>query len=148
MATQQDVIKKFMKSLDTTTAQGETAIDEAISASSSFTSYKSFLEQIINDCNTVNNADKFLKTYCGINLDNDDTGAISGSDAGGDLTKTAESIFPEEGERINFTGNEFTANGLTVKLGKTKGSSSVARNFSDLSSQEAYLWQSIYTWWM
>lgn len=148
MATQQDVIKKFMKSLDTTTEKGEAAIDEAISASSSFTSYKSLLNQIVSDCNTVNDADKFLKTYCGINLDNDDTGAISGSDAGGDLIKTAESIFPEEGELINFTGNEFTANGLTVKLGKTKSSTTVARNFSDLSSQETYLWQSIYTWWM
>ena len=148
MATQQDVIKKFMAALDTTTAQGEVAVDEAISASSSFTSYKSLLNQIVSDCKTVNDADKFLKTYCGIDLDNGDTGAISGSDAGGNLIKTAESIFPEEGELINFTGNEFTANGLTVKLGKIKGVSNVARNFSDLSSQEAYLWQSIYTWWM
>lgn len=36
MATQQEVIKAFMKSLDTTTLSGEAALDEAIRACSNF----------------------------------------------------------------------------------------------------------------
>jgi Ca2+-binding RTX toxin-like protein len=41
--------------------------------------------------------DRFLKDYCGIILMNDDTGAITGWDAGGATVKTAESIVPETG---------------------------------------------------
>ena len=148
MTTQQDVIKNFMAALDTTTTQGEAALDEALAASSNFKTYKNFLAQIVSDCKTVNNSNKFLETYCGIDINNEDTGAISGADAGGDSIKTAESIVPEEGDLINFTGDEFTANGLTVKLGKIQNSKNVARSFSNLSKQETYIWQAIYTWWV
>ncbi|MBR1646753.1 MAG: hypothetical protein IJ685_08255 [Selenomonadaceae bacterium] len=148
MTTQRDVIKNFMAILDTTTAQGENALDAAISAVSNFSSYADFRTQLLSDCKAVNNADTFLRTYCGIILDNDDTGAITGLDAGGSV-KTAESIVPESGELINFTGDSFTANGLTVKLGQVNSSgNTVARSFSDLSDNEIYLWQSIYTWWL
>ena len=46
MVTQQEVIKAFMKSLDKTTKSGTAAVDEAIKASSSFTS----TQAVINQC--------------------------------------------------------------------------------------------------
>ena len=54
MTTQQDVIKNFMATLDTTTAQGENALDAAISAVSNFSSYANFRTQLLNDCKRDN----------------------------------------------------------------------------------------------
>ena len=154
LMTQQEVIKTFMKSLDKTSKKGTAALDEAIRACSPFSNFQTAKNAIINDCRNAKSADDFLKTYCGINLSNKDTGAITGSDAGGSMTKTAESIVPEEGSLVMFnSGERFTVNGLTVKLGKRigplgKSTSITDRSFSDLSKQEIYLWRSIYTWWI
>lgn len=89
------------------------------------------------DINSTNNADSFLKNFCGINLDNTDTGAITGSDAGGSTIKTAKSVVPESKTASNFTGSSFTVNGLTVKLGKNK-----------LSDYEQYIWNNLHEHWM
>ena len=157
MATQQGVIQAFMKSLDTTTKKGETALDAATKAGSSskFSSFQNSKTSMINDCKNANkNGEDFLKVYCGIDLDNDDTGAITGWDAGGSTVKTKNSIVPESGSFVKFTkGDWFEVNGLTVKLGKSIGSldksdNVIDRSFSDLSSQEVYLWRSTYTWWI
>lgn len=154
MATQQGVIKKFMASLDRTSKRGEAALDEAVRACSTFNSFQDLRNSMIRDCNNAKNGNDFLKTYCGINLNNSDTGAITGSDAGGSTTKTASSVVPEDGSLVMFnSGDRFEVNGLTVKLGKRIGSRNdtknvVDRSFSDLSQQEKYLWRSIYTWWI
>ena len=50
MATQLDVIKKFMTVLDTTSSQGEAALDAAISACSNFSTYADFRAQLLSDC--------------------------------------------------------------------------------------------------
>ncbi|MBQ8697741.1 MAG: flagellin, partial [Schwartzia sp.] len=42
----------------------------------------------------------FLKDYCGIDLTNLDTGALTGKDAGGDQVKTPESVVPEAGSTL------------------------------------------------
>lgn len=54
-----------------------------------------------NDCKNIG-GDDFLKIYCGIDLDNTDTGAITGADAGGSFTKAV------------FSSNKLT---LTIKGG-------------------------------
>ncbi len=138
MATQQDVIKSFMASLDKTTLSGTAAVDEAIQACSDFNSLQEVITQMVSDCRTVNNAKNFLLNYCGINLDNDDTGAITGWDVGGSVVKDSEDIVPETGELINFTGNSFTVNGLTLQL---------EENFDDLTDNQKFIWQGLYTWW-
>ena len=78
MASQQEVIKKFMASLDTTTKNGAAALNEAIKSCSTFTGMQDAIDQMVADCKKAKSADDFLKTYCGINLDNTDTGAIIG----------------------------------------------------------------------
>ncbi len=88
------------------------------------------------------NADDFLKNYCGIILGNNDTGAITGKDAGGATEKTAESIVPETKTLdTSFTGNSFTVGYLTVKLGNNK-------KFSDLNDKEKSYWQALKSYWI
>ena len=153
--TQQEVIKKFMESLDKTKKKGEAALDEAIQACSTFKSFRALRNSMIKDCdNTGGDGDDFLNTYCGINLDNKDTGAITGFDAGGSTVKTASTVVPEDGSLTKFSKTQFKINGLTVVLGKRTGSlryslNNVAeRSFNSLSTQEKYMWRSIYTWWV
>ena len=50
---------------------------------------------MIADCRACGNADIFLRDYCGIILDNADTGAITGWDAGGLSIKTADNVIGE-----------------------------------------------------
>ena len=140
LMTQQEVIKAFMKSLDETSKTGEAALNEAIRKCSTFKSFKAVKAAMISDCKKAKSADDFLKTYCGIDYSTKDTGAITGSDAGGSKTKTDASIVPESGSLKNFTGDSFTVNDLTVKLsGKT---------FSKLTSAQQFIWQGLYTWWV
>ena len=118
MATQQDVIKKFMKSLDTTTKSGTNALDEAVNSASDgkFKTMASLINSFKTDMSLSGGGDAFLKNYCGINLSNADTGSITGSDAGGNTTKTAESIVEEFGSVIYPTGTSATIGGLIQGL--------------------------------
>lgn len=114
MAAQQEVIKKFMAALN-----DSNALNDAIKSSTIFSSADDAINKMIRDCKNAKSGDEFLKKYCGINLDNDDTGAITGFDAGSSSTqKDASAIVPEVGSLENFTGNEFTTNGLTIRLAK------------------------------
>ena len=132
--TQQSVIKKFMLSLDDSTtfvkeAEGknvidaEGALDTAVSYASNgmFASWDGLIQRFVGDieyvgATTYAETETFLKDYCGINLDNLDTGAIIGSDAGG-AEKTADSIVhePENGTIYPVgAATTSTINGLTL----------------------------------
>ena len=141
MATQQEVLKTFMAALDKTSLKGTAALDAAIKACSNFSSLQDFKDKIVSDCKSVDDSETFLRDYCGIILGNADTGAITGSDAENGTVKTAKSVVPESGDLENFTGDKFTVDGLTVRLGKNG-------TFSKLSTQEKYIWQSLYTYWI
>ena len=148
---QQDVIKKFMGSLDTTSASGEDALNQAVSVASGgyFTSIQQATNAMVKDC-SISGSDTFLLDKCGINLKNDDTGAITGYDAGGSTyEKTATSIVPESGSLINFTGNSFTTNGLTFYLSDVSDINNISKiNYSSLENDaQRYIWKSLYTWW-
>ena len=137
MPTQQEVIKTFMKSLDNATNLGTTAVDDAVKACSQFGSLQNLIDKLISDCTDANSAEKFLKNYCGINLDNDDTGAITGSDAGGKTVKTSESIVPESGAASYPSSTTFTKRGLKF----------VVPDKSTLSADKQKIVQGLYSWW-
>ena len=142
MATQREVIAAFMRSLDTTTLTGEAALDEAIRSCSTFTGFAELKAAMIRDINDARSGDDFLKRLCGIDYDTDDTGAITGSDAGGATSKDKYNVVPEDGDLdTSFTDSEFTVNGLTVKLGDE-------RTFYDLNTTEQFIWQGLYSWWI
>ena len=138
MAAQRDVIKYFMNSLDVTTFSGVTALNSAVKACSSFESFQSVIDQLISDCQSATSADSFLEEKCGIILDNTDTGAITGSDAGGDTIKTAESIVPESGNASYPSGTTFTKRGLTV----------IVPEKDTLTTDQQTVVQGLYSWWI
>ena len=140
MATQQDIMKSFVNSLDKTNLRGVAAVDEALKAGSNFDSYDDLLNSFLSDRRKAASADAFLKDYCGINLDNDDTGAITGYDAGGTTVKTAESIVPEvyPDESIYPSGTSFSYKGLTVKVPEK----------STLNETQQKIIAGLYTWWV
>ncbi len=137
--TQLDVIKKFMKYLDDSTAireSLETELDQAVSYASNgfYKTWSGLVDSFINDirsfgATTTVQAKDFLLTYCGINLDNEDTGSITGADAGGAAVKTAESIVPEKGtiDDLYYPASESTTiNGLTFHWPQTQDPAQIA----------------------
>ena len=150
----QDVIKKFMKSLDTTSKSGIGALNEAVSVATGgyFENVGAAIEQMTLDCQSASDATTFLKTYCDIDLTNTDTGAISGYDAGGSATeKGASDIVPESGTVNNFTSNSFTTKGLTVKLADFDSDyNPYSISYSNIKNNATknYIWQAFQTWWV
>ncbi len=147
MATQQEVIKAFLRSLDNTKLSGAAAVDEAVRNCSGgkFSSMQNVIDSFIRDVNKYGNdslwdskKNVFLEDYCGIILSNDDTGAISGADAGGSYVKTEDSIVQESGAVLSYpSGGTSTINGLTFHWPER----------SMLSNDEQAIVDRIYTWW-
>lgn len=139
--TQQDVIKAFMHSLDETSLSGTAALDEAVKYASSgkFKTYNALIKSFVSDCKKYS-VDKFLKNYCGINLSNKDTGAITGWDAGGLVVKTAESIIEESGKLQPYKSS-FTLthpeSGLTL----------VWNEPNNVTAAQRKIVQGLYSWW-
>jgi len=139
MATAQSVIENFFARLDTTNYRGTAALDDAVKAVSNFSSWEQLKSTMVADCASYKgDGTSFLKDMCDIVLDNSDTGAISGSDAGGGSTKTAESVVPESGSWTYPTSTSFTTRGLTVTVPEQ----------SSLSSSEQFIVGALYTWWV
>ena len=94
MSTPVGIIKKFVATLTKTKKQGTDAVNEAFKAVGAV-SYDTFKGKFSSAQSGLSTKD-FLEQKCGIRVSNKDTGAITGSDAGGSTTKTAESIVPEQ----------------------------------------------------
>lgn len=115
-------VSHFMNSLkEGSGAMTADRINAAIAAGSKgkFTSFDGLKAAMAADEARSADGDDFLKRFCGIDLDNLDTGAISGHDAGGSRDQmTAESIVPEGGSTkfwANPTQKTTNIEGLSVK---------------------------------
>ena len=93
---------------------------------------------MVEDCKNSPSGTYFLMKYCGINLYNEDTGAISGYDAGNSTIKTTESVVPESGEAEYPSENSFTKRGLTV----------IVPDKSTLTESEQIIVKGLYSWWI
>ena len=121
--TQQSVIKSFMKGLDDSTlliSDVTEGLDQVIQYASNnlYNSWNGLVTDFVNRVQSFGaenrtQAEAFLSNYCGIVLNNVDTGAITGLDAGGPVEKTAESIVPEQDITPVFPATDTTVNGLT-----------------------------------
>ena len=164
--TQQNIIKNFMKSLDNYPTLAKTR-KEAVAAlgsaanfasNSVFPTWDALIESFIGDVRACGGStsdiinqgwgvvpdsglDNFLKNYCGIDLHNEDTGAIIGADAGGPEVKTPVSIIPENGTISDLQSPALNQaavfNGLEIhwpeKIDNVK---------------EQYIVNSLNTWWI
>ena len=115
VADQQDSIVSFMTYLDAcTSGTPQELLDGAIKFGSSgmFEDEASLINSFVE---AMRNSNGDLLEVCGINLNNDDTGSITGLDAGSERAKTAESVVPEEKAFYggNTKGSSFIR-GLTV----------------------------------
>ena len=148
--TQQSVIKNFMKSLDDSTIIVESpteALNAAVSYASNgfFVSWESLINRFTDEiknfgATTYAQSKSFLNTYCGINLNNTDTGAITGADAGGAVVKDPEGVVPEAGtiedlQHLSADTTTMTIDGLTFSWNPT-----------DVANEQAVL-DRLYTWW-
>lgn len=167
--TQQDIIKTFMKSLDETKETNwYNAVSEAISLSSGgfYNDLTNLIERFFLDYHNIvkfgensiieESAYKFLQDCCGINLNNNDTGAITGFDTNGSkIQKNAQDIVLEDKPLIKLdelSENElknlpdiistnpltFVKNGLEV----------VIPNKDSLSSKQKNIINGLYSWWI
>lgn len=140
VATPQEVIKKFMSSLNDTKKYGVDAMDEAVvyASDGKYETVSDMVTEMINNIRACSSASEFLSDYCDIDLYNEDTGSIIGSDARGGSTKTAASIVPESGTSVYPAEESYTYNGLTI-------------NFPDkdtLTEDQQIIVQGLYSWWM
>ena len=125
MASQVDVIKKFVQGLidaGKNNLTGMAAVDYAIKSLgiNGINSYSSLKVNFRKSALEYDSDQKFLENKCGIRLNNTDIGAITGSDAGGSVTKTAASIIPESSAEETLNNSQyksFTKNGLE-RVGK------------------------------
>lgn len=145
MATALGVIKKFVSYLDNSdkvisgAAEAEKVLDAAVqAATANFSSLKEVVGSLIGDIKKSASGSSFLRHYCGIELDNADTGAITGADAGSGPVKTAESVVPESGAAVYPDGSSWSCHGLTLELPEK----------STLSADEQSIVTGLCSWWM
>ena len=164
--TQQNIIKNFMKSLDNYPTLAKTR-KEAVAAlgsaanfasNSVFPTWDALIESFIGDVRACGGStsdiinqgwgvvpdsglDNFLKNYCGIDLHNEDTGAIIGADAGGPEVKTPVSIIPENGTISDLQSPALNQaavfNGLEIHWPEKID-----------NAKEQYIVNSLNTWWI
>ncbi len=154
MSTPVGVIKKFVKTLVETKKTGTDAADEAFKAVSAgnYTAFKAEFKAAQKGYSSQD----FCEQVCGIRINNKDIGAITGSDAGGKTTKTAESIVPESAKAVKLTDaeyNSFTKNGLTVNVeyeevtNKEAGANFNYDSETYLEKQKLVV-RALYNWWI
>ena len=176
------VLKSLVQAMDySQKSSAEAVLNEAIIRSSNgqFKNIDELVKQFMSDYRMAvktdiigttieSRIDTFLKDYCGINLNNDDVGAATGSDMGYSSTpKTAESIVPEEGTFYNLdtyrksdgTFNIDALNSLPdMKANKTfsgnvdlmftkKGVTIEVTSFNLLSERGKQIISALYSWW-
>ena len=115
----QDVIKNLVKAWSKSQLTEIAKLDESIKMCTPFESIRDVIDKMISDCKKAGDADTFLKKYCGIILGNDDTGAITGWDAGGLSVKTTSNVIPETStvKTIkNYKKTSFVANDVTINI--------------------------------
>ncbi|MBR1858594.1 MAG: hypothetical protein IJ797_03775, partial [Selenomonadaceae bacterium] len=156
MASQADVIKKFVQGLTTATKTGEEAVNSALKTIG-ITNYKTLTDDYRKLGWTEYGSDRnqnILEQSCGVRVNNKDTGAITGSDAGGSTTKTSESIIAESSTAQALTEaeyNSFTKKGLTVNVTYDDSGYDNSNFDYDLDTyldKQKLVIRNLYNWWI
>jgi len=139
----QQVIKNLVQAWSKSVFTGTAKLDEAIKLCSQFNSIQEVIDKMIADCRAAGDADTFLRDYCGIILDNDDTGAITGWDAGGLSVKTAHDVIGETLSSLkhvpNYNDTTFqTSQGVSINIFSTSDT---------LTADGKKVLDGLYSWW-
>ena len=130
------VIKIFVQRLQGKSANlGSENLNLAVkyATGGKFATVNALVTQFFDDLNNADSYEIFLRDYCDIILGNADTGAITGSDAGDAVTKTAQSVvlepipvkdwvIPEKGSVADIEGAriQYPATGANGSLNATE----------------------------
>ncbi len=105
MSVQLDRTRKLLETMYFSKSENAGALDEGIRQVSNFSGIDDLTRAVAIEANFYKihgkSADTFLRERCGIDLTNEDTGAITGLDAGGTL-KTAHTVVPERLSSIRY----------------------------------------------
>lgn len=155
MASQVAVIKALVKSLvesGATSSTGDAALTPFL-RTLKIDNYSTLVDKFYSAKSGYSTQD-FLEQVCGVRRNNTDTGAITGSDAGGSVTKTTESIIPESSTAKELSSaeyNSFTKNGLTVNITYDEPSS-VGSTYNyevdNYIAQQKLVVKKLYNWWI
>lgn len=138
-ADEQGVMVDFMSYLDNSNLSAQEALDGAINYASGGL-FRDEADLKANFLADMSSGDLF--GACGIDLNNEDTGSITGADAGGEKVKTAESIVPEVGSPYGGApaeGSTSVINGLTVHW-PTSYTGSEEKAMKDIASALSSQW--------
>ena len=144
VATQQGVIKAFMRSLDNTTLSGAAALDEAIRNSSGgkFSDMQDLIDSFIRDVqahggtyvNYDSQTEKFLKDYCGIILEiKGDDLILWNEDRYSSSKLTLKDTKASDVTILDSSGNPVTSWQQTATLSKSVVSDCVAESAGSTS---------------
>ncbi len=118
MGIAQDRMRTFMGTLDGTSATGVSALDEAVRSISNFSSAAewadAFALELRHYALNGKSPDEFLLDISSVILNNADTGAITGSDAGNGTEKTASTVILEATEPTYPTSDTSSFHNLSV----------------------------------
>ena len=156
MATAHQTIWTLVRALDRSTSKnGIAALDAAIRACSGYRSTQELVDEFVLKCNMHRGASladikHFLKRDCGIDLDNEDTGALIGRDANGGNIKTAENIVyePQYSSVTNISSSYY---GKTYNFNDTNKKYMVTAKLPTLvrgTEQEKAVITGLANWWI
>ena len=132
-----ETMQRFVEYLDDTSkTDAESALKSAVRECSGFYDMQDAIDCFIADCRNINDAERFLVEKCGIILDNNDTGALTGWDAGGLNVKTDANIIPADGD-ADYPSSTFTRHRFTFTVPSRHS----------LNNQERLVVQAFYSWW-
>ena len=141
-----DAIKNMVKAWGETLLPNNSTIklDESVRLSSHFNSVQEVIDQMIADRNSCEDGDTFLRKYCGIVMDNNDSGGVTGWDAGGLSMISSDDIIGETLSTLQHlpdykNSSVTTSQGVTVNISSTGGSS--------LTADAKKVLDGTYSWW-
>ena len=140
-------MKRFVAKLGVVNADAK-GIDQAVRSATNgkFWSYKALLNSFLANWkkSVVTNrwsVEKFVTTYCGMNFKNNDTGSITGLDAGGKVVKTKSSVVPNI---LPVDKWKLPASQKTV----IEGCTFIWPNMKNLTNKEKYLLKGLHSSWI
>lgn len=139
--TGQEVIKRLVAAWTKTKLTGIAKLDESIKLCSHYSGIQDVINHMVADCRKAGDADTFLKRYCGIILDNKDTGAITGWNAGGLRIKAGINIIPKTTtlEHLDdYTQASFVRGNVTINISSTD---------DNLTAKGKKVLDGLYNWW-
>lgn len=142
MAVQRNIIQTFMRVLNNTTNSDVTQLlnTAVVSCQGRYDSIHQIIDECVNKCSSSTSYTNFLKHYCGIDLDNEELGALVAFDTSGYTSMLIKNIIATD--KISEFKMPSSAN---VKYNTLEVH---YPSFSGLTSAQEFIVGALHTWWI